>query len=162
MVGYEDRYSITEDGQVWSKLSKKFLSLHKTDRGYLTFATKIGGRNGVSKCFKVHRLLAEAYIPNPENKSYVNHKDGNKENNSVSNLEWVTNEENMNHALLNGLIHKGEDHKYSSLKNSDIEYIRNNYKPRDKVFGGKALANRLGVSPQVIYKIVQGKTYKDV
>lgn len=161
MVGYEDRYSITEDGQVWSKLSKKFLSLHKTASGYLTFATKIGGRDGVPKCFKVHRLVAEAYIPNPENKPHINHKDGNKENNSASNLEWVTTSENMRHAYATGLneARKGFDNPKSKLSKDDIAEIRRTYIPRSRVYGARALSKKFGVSHTTIQNIVNGKIY---
>jgi hypothetical protein len=69
--------------------------------GYLMFS---GTVNGVVFRERVHRIVAKAFIPNPENKPAVNHKDGNKQNNVVSNLEWVTNAENSAHAFSIGLL----------------------------------------------------------
>lgn len=79
---------------------------HNNPRGYLTVGL---GKGNVKAC--VHRLVASAFIPNPENKPQVNHKDGNKHNNHVSNLEWVTHQENIIHAfrVLHPGIRKGRD-----------------------------------------------------
>lgn len=67
-------------------------------------------RENKRKRFSVHRLVAKAFIPNPDNKSQVNHIDGNKLNNHVSNLEWITHLENIHHAIRNGLIKRnGKD-----------------------------------------------------
>lgn len=65
--------------------------------------------------YKVHRLVAITFIPNPDNKEQVNHKDGNKRNNNIDNLEWVTNEENMHHSRENGL-HDGHKRFCESRK----------------------------------------------
>lgn len=89
--GYEGLYAITSCGRVWSYKSKRFLMPYKNNKGYLLIKLS---KNNVRKAYTIHRLVAEAYIPNPENKEQVNHKDENKENNCVNNLEWMTNEEN--------------------------------------------------------------------
>ena len=71
------------------------LNPEETKKGYLR--VDLYDENGKRKHFKVHRLVAEAFIPNPDGKPQVNHKDGNKHNNSVTNLEWVTDSENKDH-----------------------------------------------------------------
>lgn len=103
VVGYEKYFSVTEDGRIFSHRTNKFLKLHINRRGYCTFSTKINGRDSKAICFKVHRVVAEAYLLNPENKSEVNHIDGNKLNNNVINLEWVSRSENIQHAYNTGL-----------------------------------------------------------
>lgn len=88
---YEGLYGITEDGKVWSYRSKKFLSPGTESGGYL----KVGlCKDGIRKQFKVHRLVAQAYIPNPDNLPQVNHLDEVKTNNCVSNLSWSTASDN--------------------------------------------------------------------
>ena len=88
-------YEVSSFGRVRNKCSKKLLSIFDTNReGYLRV---ILFSNGKRKRFFVHRLVAETFIPNSENKPQVNHKDGNKQNNNVENLEWVTCSENGLH-----------------------------------------------------------------
>lgn len=70
-------------------------------KGYPTFGYRL--ENGKCRVLKVHRVVAEAFIPNPENKPQINHIDGNKQNNTVENLEWCTNSENQLHAYKLGL-----------------------------------------------------------
>lgn len=110
-------YEITETWQVINIHNNHVVKPQKNGKGYLR--VHIDG-----KMQFVHRLVAEKYIPNPENKPQVNHIDGNKLNNSVSNLEWVTNQENRNHAVANNLIVKGEAVPWSKLRQIDIEFIR--------------------------------------
>lgn len=75
--------------------------IQTTDTGYKQIGRTV---NGKRRTLQVHRLVAMAYIPNPENKPEVNHKDGNKANNHVSNLEWCTRKENQRHAYDSGFM----------------------------------------------------------
>ena len=78
----------------------KLMSPKPNQKGYLRVCFAVGGK---ARFYRVHRLVAQAFIPNPLNKPQINHKDGDKLNNCVSNLEWVTNQENCEHAQRNGL-----------------------------------------------------------
>lgn len=96
--GYEGIYAITSCGKVWSYKRKKFLNPIRNQKGYerVFLSTNKGGKN-----FPIHKLVATAYIPNPNNFPQINHKDENKENNSVNNLEWCTNKYNSNYGTRN-------------------------------------------------------------
>ena len=93
-------YIVSSDGRIRRVGSDKDHSMYKDSRGYLNIHLYQGGERSHKR---VNRVVAEAFIPNPENKPEVNHKDGNKINNDVSNLEWNTKLENMGHAKRLGL-----------------------------------------------------------
>jgi len=112
---YEGLYSVNEYGDIYSHKSKIILKVSYTFDGYKKLLLY---KNGVRKTFRINRLVAEAFIPNLENKPQVNHKDGNKNNNHVSNLEWVTNQENVIHAYKNGLAKMTESTKNKISKNN--------------------------------------------
>ena len=98
-------YTIYSDGRVYSNKSKKFIKPH-IENGYYRIGLYIDGK---PKTYKLHRLIGECFIEKPEGKNQINHKDCNKLNNDVSNLEWCNNSENQLHAYQNGLnvsIHK--------------------------------------------------------
>ena len=93
-------YEVFTSGKV-KGVRGKWLKLHKGTSGYLQVNV---WNNYKQRTFLLHRLLAEAFIPNPNNLSEVNHKDGNKLNNSLDNLEWVSRSENIRHGIDTGLI----------------------------------------------------------
>lgn len=94
-------YSIDELGTVYNDMSQKIRSVSITPKGYANLRLK--SPDGKRKHMRVHRLVAMAFIPNPHNLPQVNHKDGNKLNNRVDNLEWCDQYHNMQHAYKTGL-----------------------------------------------------------
>jgi hypothetical protein len=120
VVGFEGYYEISNLGNIHSidrtiitkiglrKLKSKQLKLYPNEQGYLNTTVRI---NNIVHNFRVHRLVAEAFILNPENKLTVNHIDCNKQNNIVSNLEWATYSENIKHAYDNNLNNSKSQYK---------------------------------------------------
>lgn len=100
VVGYEGIYSVDIFGNVTKLKNNKIMKQQKNKFGYMNVSLT---KEGKQTQHKVHRLIAEAFIPNPQNKEQVNHIDGNKAHNVVWNLEWNTCKENINHSVLIGL-----------------------------------------------------------
>lgn len=92
--GYAGRYRVSDQGRVQSMLTGRVLQPTRSGNGYRK-VTLCGG--GVKRHRNIHRLVAEAFIPNPENKPEINHKDGNKANNAADNLEWTDRHGNQLH-----------------------------------------------------------------
>lgn len=152
---------ITKDGRVFSTKSNKFLKTVTNKNGYKVFVTKLNGRKGGDTALRVHRLVAEVYIPNPQNKPFVNHKDCNPANNSVSNLEWVTSKENAIHARDSGRLYvaRGELNTQAKLSNKDATKIRELYVPHNRERGARSLARKFQVDKTAIIRIVSGQSY---
>ena len=92
--GFEGIYAVTEDGKVWSHKRKKFMKDVHGNHDYRQICLRKGGKGHM--CY-IHRLVALTYIDNPDNLPQVNHKDENKANNHVSNLEWADSKYNVNY-----------------------------------------------------------------
>lgn len=150
--GYVSLYEVSNLGNIKSLKSNKFLKGSFDNQFYkrVTFFDK--------KCFKIHRLVALAFIPNPENKPQVNHINGIKTDNRVENLEWCTGLENMQHAYNNNLVPlmKGEKNGRSKLTEKQILDIR---KSTDTV---KNLSYIYNVSTSLLYQIRLRKQWKHI
>jgi hypothetical protein len=142
-------YEITAEGVVINKHNGHIVKPQKNDKGYLRVS--IG-----KKLMFVHRLVAQLYVPNPENKEQVNHIDGNKLNNSATNLEWATNQENRDHAVTNGLHLRGDKCPYAKLTQVDVDYIRNHPE-----ISSKDLAKQYNVWYTHINSIRSNKKWKN-
>jgi len=153
--GYEGLYQISTFGRVKSlQNGGLILKPYSTGQaGHLTVKFR-------KKNIKVHRLVAYAFLPKEAGKDHVNHIDGDKRNNHVSNLEWCTPKENRVHAAVNGLSQSGSRVACSKLNELDVKEIRSTYQKGSPVFGAKPLARRYGVSDPTIRNIVAGKKWK--
>jgi len=156
--GYEGLYQISNFGRVKSFKGHKprILKVCIDSKGYNKYMLSLGGN---LKTHPVHRLVSEHFIPNPSNKSQVNHKDGDRLNNKVDNLEWVTPPENMQHAHRLGLINYNKGVLCNNkLSEKDVVNIRTALSS----LSTKELADILGVHYTTIRNIKLGKSWKHV
>jgi len=150
-------YLISEKGEIISinygnNGYQKSLKQHIDRTGYLTVSIY---KNGKKISFKTHKLVALAFIPNPENKETVNHIDGNKLNNSVYNLEWSTRSENCQHAWDNGLNKRSDKCTKAVSEATSVKVICNVSK---KVFPNiRSAALVFGCSESHLSMMLRGK-----
>jgi hypothetical protein len=163
------RYEINAEGTVRNIRTKHILKKQINAKGYWVITLHIGPERNHKKSFLLHRLIAEAFIPNPENKPWVNHKNGNTLNYQLNNLEWATPSENQQHAYDTGLktpSHKsknqGTQNARSKLTEKQILWARQNYKPNDKTYGVRPMARYLKIDSSLLSKIIQGKRWKHI
>lgn len=160
--GYEGIYEVSDDGEVRS-LDRSYTGKDGRSVPYKGRLINPGigangykvvslWKNGKGKTTYVHRLVAETFIPNPERKKTVNHKDGNRTNNNVSNLEWATYAENNLHEY-RALGKKGYGRK---LTDRQVVYIRSSKE------SPRILAAMFGVSDSVICNVRNRKIYREV
>lgn len=153
-------YAVSSEGRIYSFKGMSLMNPSKSKKdGLLSLRLKEAGE---SKKFMLSRLVAELFMTNPENKKMISYKDGNSENCSVSNLEWVSHKELMQKAVTSGAYHHfGENSPRAKLTDEDVEYIRANYKKGDKQFNAIKLAERFGVSSGTIYNALDKFITKD-
>lgn len=100
--GYEGKYQISNLGRIWSIGKQMYLKPKKSESGYLRIG--LYAKNGKQKFESIHRLVALTFIPNPDGLPQVNHKDENKQNNCVENLEWISAKDNTNYGTRNARV----------------------------------------------------------
>lgn len=146
-------YSIFFDGTVINDKRSLSLKTFKSKGGYVRVSIR-------SKKYLVHRLVAITFLDNPENKPEVNHKDGNKDNNHYSNLEWVTASENIKHGHSIGLNNqKGSKNNSSKLMESDVLKIRNLYSEGNNL---TTISKLFNIDVSNVYYIVNRKTWRHI
>lgn len=180
--GYEGIYQVSNLGNLKSltRIIYDKNGVNKTIKGKpLKASTTLYGyktvvfRNGKNKeNFRVHRLVAKAFIKNEKDKPYVNHLDGDKTNNKVTNLEWCTNSENMKHAFKTGLkrpsnpnkngLTQGSKHHNSKLTECDVIFIRKNSRHSGGTMKNIELAEMFKVTKVTIGYVVNNKIWKHI
>ena len=158
--GFGGLYEVSTEGLIrsWHKRSKgQLVQTHESQDGYRRLCLSYCGE---SRGFDVHRLVAEAFLPNPDTKPQVNHKDGNKANNHVSNLEWVTGSENTLHALNKHLSPQiGESHSFAKLTRAQVIEIKNRLAAGEQQ---KSIAKDYPVTRRTVSDIKTGRKWKSV
>lgn len=168
IAGYEGLYQISDTGRVLSlqrtiyrcdgvphRVRQREMKISRQKNGYMNVRLSYQG-NETNKC--IHRLVATAFIENPNGLPQVNHVDCDKTNNHVGNLEWCTERHNIHHAHQNGLMNpcRGENHWQSKLKEEDvIEIVR----LRGVGYTIKQIGDMFGCGDSIITKILHGKAW---
>jgi len=165
--GFEGKYAVTEDGKVWSypKRGRQGFWMKQTvnnvGKGYCRVDLFDGKAN--RKPMLVHRLVANAFIDNPEGYPYINHINGDTKDNRVENLEWCTQKMNCQHAYKMGLSKvpclSGEDHPLSCITASEVREIR---KLSGLGLGDTAISKELNLTRSVVKGVTKGITWKGV
>lgn len=180
--GFEGYYQISNLGRIRSldriiemkngktrKVKGKILKQSTSVHGYKVVCFR---RNGKKENFRVHRLIGEAFIDNQDNKPFINHIDGDKSNNDISNLEWCTAKENANHAYEFGLkeasnpnkngLKQGSKHHNSKLTEKEVKFMRENSRKNGGSFKNAELAKLFGITKANVSHIVNGKGWKHI
>lgn len=157
---FEDRYLISSHGRIKSLYADVILKLKTNSRGYYVVGL---WQKRKSKWFSLHKIVANNFIPNNNLiRNQINHKDGNKLNNKINNLEWCTAKENAFHSIQNGLnktIAPGDDHQGAKLTTHEVKIIRRVF--LDGEVSVKNLCDKYNLKELTIRRIIHNRTWKD-
>ena len=166
--GYEGRYQASNTGQIKALARKRKNGVMSVERILKQQTWPLGYKkvtlcndDNCNKTLFVHRLVALAFINNPNNLPFINHKDENPSNNFVDNLEWCTRIYNANygHRLEKT---RGENNKVHKLTEQQVIEIRKAYKRMDRQYGSVALARKYGITHSTILDIVKKEKWKHI
>lgn len=159
VIGYEKLYQVSNMGRIKNLTKEKILKPYHCTKGYLQVKLF---KDKKSKIIITHRLVGITFLPNPENKPQINHINGVKDDNRLNNLEWVTQSENILHAIETGLkiSSKGTNHGMSKLTEKEVLEIRSKYIP--KKYTTYKLALEYNVSRTLICYIINRKSWSHI
>ena len=158
VVGYEDRYKVSDQGRVFSILSDKIMSAPTNSVGYPIVTLYGAGIKRLS--FSVHRLVLEAFEGDKsEDAPVTRHLNGIRHDNRLCNLKWGTYAENERDKRRHGTACIGEKNPNVILTEQDIKYIRENYIKSSREWGAPALSRRFGVSRSAVTAVVIGQNW---
>ena len=160
IIGLEDYYKVSNFGNVFSKRSNKIIKPALLENGYLRVQSKL---NGEIIRFRVHKAVAETFVKlKRDDQMFVNHINGDKQDNHYLNLEWCTLSENQTHARAIGLRSMKYEKESRKLSDADVKFIRDNHTKGCKEHGVAGLSKMFKVSRSIITRLLKGETYKDV
>ena len=148
------RYFVTENGEVFH--NEKKLKPYKQSKGYLK--VDIWDNNKKIPTY-VHRMVAETFIPNPENHTQVNHIDGDKTNNRVENLEWCSQSQNIQHRIKILKVGMDQNHKGTKIPSKEVLILRWK-RSINYPINIEETAKKWGITPKYLSKVIRGKQRK--
>ena len=157
---YVDKYYVSNSGLIKNNNTGRILRPRLDKRGYVKHSLSV---NGEIITVYPHRLVGLLFVEGFEEGLTIDHIDGNKLNNHLSNLEWVSNTENISRAHKMGLHDtRGERNGNAKLTEKDVIWIREHYIKKDKDYGTKAIAQKYNIGETTVREIISGKKWKNI